>query len=486
MAMSYASLRTQSVTVAIARNAVLAATARQAALSGLAVAVKAIQSPGWSGVDSSLSRSLGVRDRFLATFTFGDTQPNAADVGEFPYRVTVTVLGEAFDEVASDRSSRSTMRLALRLIPRRVADPIAGWSDLTGYTLCQWKRAPCRVQSPCRILGPARLREKLVLGEDLPWHYEARASFFNGLTDLHYLGQGDYRPFSGPLTLPYSLQTGVTMAALNLNLEVFTINGSSNTACWWSVPVGLKNYQLYPGGPTFTAGSLSSGVLESLRLEGNPTTNPLGIYVASGTLECSRGIQFRGMLLLTGGKSADLLVTGGGNEFTSVEAPPYADPPRSKEVRVRLPAAILEDDLKVQPGGQILINGMIINGGDFVVEKAGQTASQFTLRGKLATAAIQIEPREDWIRNDSWWDQVHVAFVKQRLTGDPIFPRWLLQNHALDYRTKIELLPDTTSRTYHWFDPQFPLFLPRTEDATPLDGSAVLRWEVVRVETLPP
>src|ERR1700743_1324050 len=65
LALSYEILRTQMTTVLIQNNNVRDNTARQAAISGLTIALRAMSDGTWRGVGSSLSGTLSATDSYV-------------------------------------------------------------------------------------------------------------------------------------------------------------------------------------------------------------------------------------------------------------------------------------------------------------------------------------------------------------------------------------------------------------------------------------
>jgi hypothetical protein len=488
MAYAYTALRVQAITGAITRNSSLQAAARQAALSGAFLALQYMSTGSWQGVESTFSRPIDDQSSFVAVFRTGDVDLEPADprYGEYPYRVTVEVVGQARDLVHNDLVSTARLRLVVRLVPRAVSSNPSGWSDLTSYILCQWRAGTCSLQIPFRAVGPIRLRDQLNLGNSIAWSTNARWDYCQGLRFLQLFGLGDYRPFTGPVLLPYSRQASGTISLLQVALGIDTVDSPTTAIYSWRACPAEFAYRLYPGGQVYWADSLSVDQLSNTTIAPDPLRNPLGVRIRQGNLELQANTQIIGSLLFRGGKSK-LGVTGPGNRLESPMIPGYQEPIHPREVRVRLPAAVVEESITVESGGELSGKGLLLVEKDILLRQTTQAAPQLTWSGTLAATNFQIEPRREWVQSETWWNQAYMAFRAQSALGDPNFPRWLQNQRGLTYvpRIRIEALQDGV--VTQWFDGSTPLFLPHSGDASPLEaGNPGLRWEVLRMVWLDP
>src|SRR5437016_348880 len=88
LATSYAIMRSQVSAVRIQQNSGRQNLARQAAMVGLSVAIRAMEQSSWGGVNSAVNGTLNSLDSYSATYTAGDDSLTAASpsYSEYPYR----------------------------------------------------------------------------------------------------------------------------------------------------------------------------------------------------------------------------------------------------------------------------------------------------------------------------------------------------------------------------------------------------------------
>jgi hypothetical protein len=484
----YAALRTQGVAQAVIRNGLVQAGARQAALTGAMVALKRMHTGSWQGVESTFSAMLDPNSEFVATYTTGDPNlsPDDPRYREYPYRVTVEVVGRSRDPARPQCSAQARLQMVVRLVPRAVAPAPPGWSDLIGFTMCQWRAGACQLQIPFRIAGPVRLRDRLNLANSIAWSSSARWDYCDGLRLLQVWGIGDFRPFVGPVILPYGRQESGVVSLLQIALGVSTTDASSAAAFSWVAVPELVQYRLYQNGKVYSNDILLLNLLAAASLVPNAATNPLGIRVRRGDLSLLGDVLVQGTLLLPGAKSS-LFVLGSNNQLQSPPVPDYPEAWHPKEVRVRLPAGIVEESIQVESGGFLGGKGLLLVQKDFVIRKSSQELPSLDWLGNVAAQNISLEPREEWIQTDKWWNQVYTQFRSQSGLGDPNFPRWLQNGYNLRYSPGINIQPLEEGTRPHWCNLTEGLFVPHPEDATPLEaGAPGLRWEVLYLRWLDP
>jgi len=484
----YAALRTQGVSQAVVRNGLVQAGARQAALTGAIMALKRMHTGSWQGVDSTFSARVDQNSEFMATYTTGDGElfPDDPRYKEYPYRVTVEVLGRCQDPARPQCSATARLRMVVRLVPRAVAPAPTGWSDLTGFTLCQWRAGTCEMQIPFRVTGPVRLRERLDLANSIAWSSSARWDYCQGLRHLQLWGMGDFRPFSGPVMLPYGRQASGTISLLQIALGVSTMDATSAAVFSWITVPELVQYRLYRNGKLYSSDALLLDSLGAATLSPNPMANPLGIRVREGDLQLLGDVRIEGTLLLRGGKSS-LKMSGMNNQLESLPVPDYPEALHAKEIRVRLPAAIVEESIRVEPGGFLGGKGLLLAQKEFSVQKSSQEVASLDWLGNIAAETIRIHPREEWIQSDKWWNQVYTQYQGQISWGDPNFPRWLQNRCGLHYQPGITIRPLQDGTRSHWTNLADGIFIPHPDDVTPLEaGSPGLRWEILSLRWLDP
>jgi hypothetical protein len=243
---------------------------------------------------------------------------------------------------------------------------------------------------------------------------------------------------------------------------------------------------LYQNGKVYSNDILLLNLLAAASLVPNAATNPLGIRVRRGDLSLLGDVLVQGTLLLPGAKSS-LFVLGSNNQLQSPPVPDYPEAWHPKEVRVRLPAGIVEESIQVESGGFLGGKGLLLVQKDFVIRKSSQELPSLDWLGNVAAQNISLEPREEWIQTDKWWNQVYTQFRSQSGLGDPNFPRWLQNGYNLRYSPGINIQPLEEGTRPHWCNLTEGLFVPHPEDATPLEaGAPGLRWEVLYLRWLDP
>lgn len=471
MAVAYVSMRSQSTALLVQRNTGLRGAARQAAMTGLAAAVKSMQSAGWAGVDTTLARSLGPGQRFEATFTTGDASllPADADYDEYPYRVTLLVTGYAADPTRAGSQASHTIRAVARLVPRKLADEPTGWTDITDHAFCQWDAGDSSLTVPFRVEGPVRIRAELDLSESqLKWSADARRWYFEGLDWLRRNGRPDWRPFTGPVHLDYSEQDSDTFALLRTTLGTTTEDRSSASWFRWSSPFSSRTYRLYPGGKVYSVATLPSN-LSGANLEPDPRTNPLGIFLQNGQLDFPANTTIRGTVLAVGSSNADVDFYGANVHLLPVDLPPLLHPDAPEGVPVRLATLVSVDDILFHRGSQASIEGLVMAADDFTVDNARQSETVISIRGKMAAKDIHIARRDEWDRSSSWWRLVESFWAPTDETA--LFPIWL-QVLGMDPEPRMTIRPDEQEIRYHWQKGNDPIYVPHPDD----EG---LRWELL-------
>lgn len=483
---AYAALRIQTIQYAIVRNCLLEAAARQAAVTGLFLALKQMHHSWWPGVDATYSAAIDEGTEVTASYLCGDPLLTSTDprFAEYPYRVRIELTAQA--QMPETPGLRSVKRLAMvvRLVPRQVGPPPTGWSDLTAYTVCQWQAGTCRLQTPFRAEGPVRFREKLELADLIDWSTAARWDWCWGLRLLVWQGQGDFRPFRDTVYLPFSRQASGTLSLLTQALGVVVVDtGVSATYSWVTLPLAFR-YRLFAGGKLYEIPASSADSFQATSILPNPVVNPLGILLQTASTELLGDVRIEGTVLLAGGNSV-LRIRGVNNRLAAPVFPPYPASVSGEELRVRLPAVVAEKTVVIDSGGQLSGVGLILAAKEFTVAKAGQDAPSLIWEGNIAAVDFRIDPRTEWELPEKTWTQLHSAFRIQSAWGDPIFPRWLEDNAGLRFRPNIVIRPLSDGVATHWLASDQALFIPHPADTTPLEsGLAGLKWEVIRLQSL--
>lgn len=462
MALCYSVMRSQGTALRIQQNASLRIGARQAALTGLTLALKEMHTSDWAGTGTTLSQSLGNDDGFHVTFTAGDASlaPGDDDYDEYPYRVTLLSTGYAEDPRDSSRSATYQVKAVVRLVPRMLSDHPTDWPTMQQYTVYQSESDPFEIDIPCRLEGPVRIQGRLRIAHHYPNDVDAWWRYLKDLESMRLDGYPDYRPFDGPVDLPYDEQDSDDLAALRWKLDVPTDDVSIQEAGGdWTKPTNLTTYRLYAGGPIYTIPTVGD-TLENTTLEPDTLTNPLGIFYCSGTVAIRANVTVHGSLFC----KDDLRIEGIDVHFAPVELPALA----GSDAPVRL-AAVSCRKFVVKPTAGGSLTGLTAVFDEFLIEKSPETVS-FAVTGRLITRKLFIKERQPWETLD--WEDCFEDFEDQ-LPVVPYFPVWMHNTQGRDPQPLLVIKPDAAQIVYHWHNWSDPIFVPHPND----DG---LRWEIVQ------
>ena len=166
LAVSYAMMSSQTTGVLIQNNTIYRSQARQAAMSGMGVALREISRASWAGVGSSLSGSISATDTYAVTFAVDDTIPwNDPD---YLYRVKITSTGTSTNPDNPTRPSTHTIQVIVQLAPEAITPQPADWATMQQYTFYQWDDQDCDIDLPFRIEGPVRFQKKVQIAKNYP------------------------------------------------------------------------------------------------------------------------------------------------------------------------------------------------------------------------------------------------------------------------------------------------------------------------------
>ncbi len=485
LGLSYAAVRSQHTAVMIHHNFDRREAARQAAVTGMTLAIKKMHTAKWAGVDTTLTGTVGDYESYAVTYTTGDPafydrettlddweNPDYDDpYFDEPYRVTLEATGYAQDRDNPSAIATYKIRAVMRLIPRAIPDEPNGFDDLTNYTLCQWTLSFVGIlNGPFQVKGPTRLRSPLELSREINWNSE-RWEYSEDLTELQAGGGPDWRPFTDNVYLPSLLQYFDSIYKLQSKLGVSFINKSYWGEYSWQSLNSLTTYQLYPGGKKYQITELPQALVNTQYLP-DPQTNPLGIFHRENELHIHENVTICGMLVTEGSSSGDL-------EFfaDNIKLHPLVLPTLDgSSDTVRLPTAVVGDDIQVHNGAKASLVGTIIGYDEFEVDAAAQDAIEFAVAGHVAARALKLHARSDWVKSNSWWSDCWDDFDDQRHLPGGItnFATWLAHARGLDPAPKIVLQPDpdTANIRYHWHNPNNTVFVVHEDD----DG---LRWNLL-------
>lgn len=486
LTLSYAAMRSQSVAARIQRNAGRRPSAQQAAMTGMAIALKKMSKSDWAGVNTTLSGSLGLYDSYQVTYTTGDPSltSSSSDYSDYPYRVTLLATGSSVDPGNSHNVATYQIRAVVRLVPRALAAEPSQWSTMTQYTVCQTQFGDFDIVVPSRIEGPVFTQAWIGVSHDIwpvngsdYWNITAAGLQYYGDLNLLRTAKGlDWRPLNAQLSLLYLfIQPGNVSTVLNGLGISMTQSWFSNTYSW-NPPGSMSTYRIYPGGKQYQVQALDSSV-QNATIQPNMTTNPLGIYFRSGPIDLYDNAKFQGTLVTSYTNSANVTVRGRGVSFTPVNLPALY----GTTVPIQLPAVASGGSLVINSNADVTINGQVAVANAFNILSSGQTGTTMSFLGQLIASSVTIEARSEWLAQSSgWWTGRLNAFAAQKnqTGGYKHFPQYLQKNTSLDPTPRLIIKPSATSVRYHWQswtgtqNADNPIFVPAS-------GDGGLRWDLL-------
>ncbi len=455
----YAAMRGRFTAAVIQRNADRTASARQAAVAGMMIAIKKMHRDDWGGVGTSLSGSLGDYESYSAAFTAGDAELSDDDPDQ-PYRVTLLSTGYAVDPQHPASVATYQVRAVLRLIPRRLAAQPSDWETMQGYVVYQTRREDVEIDIPCRFTGKVRLQKKLKLAPHYPNDDDARERYMSDLNQMRLAGWPDYRTFDGPVHLPFGDQEGKYFSLLTSELGVTAVDAPAQEAGGdWVKPTGPSGYRIYQGGPLYTVQPVSY-YLSNTSLEPDPQINPLGLFYRDGSVSIYDNVTVQGTLLC----KDEVRVRGANVVFQPVDLPPLA----GEDAPVRL-ATIGSNKLKIYDDAAAQITGLAAVFDEFRIDE-GSDQTEFNLSGRLIARKIEVDEREEW--KNCNWDLAYFLFQYSN-PDDPMeyFPEFMA-GYGYDPAPRLVIAPEETEARYHWSNGYDPIFVPHRDDGG-------LRWDLL-------
>ena len=478
LAVSYAMVRSQNLAVEIERNADRRDQARQAAMTGLTLAMKKMQQSTWAGAETTLSGTLSAGQQYSVTYATGDAALTSISPGykEYPYRMTLTAVGQASDPAASSRVSRCSIQAVMRLVPRAVATEPSNWSSATqNYTIYGNGWGNFSVDVPVHTVGRVRCGLVLDLCPSYNWSSSVRSGYASDLLAMASAGGSDARPFTGPVELPTFFLSGTTK-------NLLTSMGVSYSNQWPSaitLPSPLASpmqYRLYTGGKIYTATTAAATLQQGVTLQADPLTNPLGLFVRSGDITVQGSVSMQGSLLAIGGGT--VRVQGRNVQLAGLDLPALSGGTQS----VQLPAVIAENDVRFAQDSGGTISGLVVAGDEFDVAADAQADVSATISGRIIAQNFTVGGRSEWWQTETWWNDRKHDFDEQKNAPNGIryFPAWLKAAAAprLDYVPRVTVQPEARSIQYHWKKNSDPIYVPLASDGG-------LRWELVSWTILP-
>lgn len=479
LGLSYAIVRSQATTLVIQKNTQRQFSARQAAVTGLMVAIKKMHQSTWAGVDVPITGALSTYESYNVTCTTGDSSltSSRADYSEWPYRVTLVSTGSAVDPENPTSVATYRVQAVVRLVLRKLTDEPTSWADMLEHTVYQWTTGTFQVDVPSRVEGALRIQNTLSLGTEYQWdvfHWNANARY-QYLTDLNAMraaGGPDYRPVTGPVNLPTGGQPH-TVSVLG-TMGVAVNNRDASMVSSWTHPGQVSTYRIYPGGKLYSATSLASQ-LRDVSLGPDPKTNPLGIFYRAGSLTLYDNVSIRGTVVTQNSSSGDINIYGKNVSLVPFDLPAL----EGSTTPIRLPVALVGDRVSVNAGASSSITGLLALWNALEVASDDQHDITMTILGRVITKSFIIHGRAEWEwywRDWFWWDDQYNQFTAQstHAGGIKYFPTWVNNGFALDPVPLLQVRPDPTPATYHyWKTPSDPIYVKDPSDAG-------LRWDLLQ------
>jgi hypothetical protein len=483
LAISYATLRGQGTTSQLAANNSRALDASVAAQSGLAAALRKISENTWAGVDVPLSANVTNHSWYQVTFTTGDAKLAGGDplYAEYPFRLTIDAVGYAADPTNPAVRSEHKSRCVVQLVRRKLTAEPANWNTLIANTVYQFQTKDVYLQLPVRIDGMATLMGRLSnFCTEYPVHPGARDQYLSDLNLRRTAGLPDYRPFPGTMAMrgfATTYQDPATVLLLTSKLGMSLVESPLNPGEPVPFPGSVPKYRLYPGGKEYTAPVLQNmygNPIQNVTIGPDPVTNPLGVFRSNGSLSIQNNVRITGSII-TEGTSSGILFFG-----TNVAIKAHPLPPLyGSSQAYQLPAALVGDDIEVNSGSGVQIDGAVIVWDKFEL-KNGSAATSFGLTGNLMVNELLLKGRTAWTQNSVTWGNDLTMFTLQLASANPIlyFPDYMQSQKGFAVKPTLTFSADSSSVKPHWHDWSQAVYQPDPADPG-------LKWEIVRWEERP-
>ncbi len=405
LASSYAIMRSQFAAVRVQQNSNRRNAARQAAMVGLSVAMRGMEQSGWAGVSTTLSGTLSSQDSYSATYTAGDDSltSSSADYAEYPYRVTIVSTGTSVDALNSQSKATHKVRAVMKLIPRKLSTGPSDFATIVNYTWYQTANDTFSFQVPLRVQGKVRAQGVVELTDDYNWSSSISEEYLDDLDRMRQNGYPDYRPFTGPIELSFTINNGTVRNWLTGTVNVSLIsNSATGMSAQWVFPGSVSSYKLYTGGPAYNVPTVPSTITNTLQAD--PTTNPLGLFSANGDVTLATGAAVQGTLI-----GADhVTVTGANISLTPVDLLPL----QGNSNKIRLPTMLAADDILVNDTGSPTIEGLVATFDKFNV-RMGPVAKSISMEGNLVAKRFIFEGKNEFNLSSFGWSFAYNAFERR-------------------------------------------------------------------------
>ncbi len=412
LASAYSLLRSQATVVQVQANTNQRSQARQAAVTGMLVAMQKMSATGWLGVGTTTTGALSNTDSYSVTYTAGDSTIPATDPNQ-PFRVTLVSTGTSANALQSGQQANYRIRAVMHLVAKQLATEPANWGSMLQYTLFQNHSGKLVLNSPCQIQGSLRVQGSVQLGADYNWSTTTQQRYLVDLVAMQLAHVADDRPLTGSITLPISSTDSTTLGLLQTQLGLTLTNSSTTPSNAIPLPQSLASYQIYQGGPTYNVGAVAS-TLSNVSLAPDPVNNPLGIFFNSSDITLGNNVSMTGTLVSGG----TVNLTGSGINLLPCSMPSLA----GSSTPIRLPTIVARNSLHAASGVGASITGVVITNGSVTVDQGSQNNSLAMLGHVIAGGDFTIRGRTEWRIEPLEHFVQFVPFATSLAEQGPVFP----------------------------------------------------------------
>jgi hypothetical protein len=286
---------------------------------------------------------------------------------------------------------------------------------------------------------------------------------------MRLAGQADWRPFNGPITLPYLLQPNGLTTLLSSNLGISLANNNSWWNNWITFPAStsLTGYRIYPGGQLYPVVTLPTSCTNQSFLP-DTIKNPLGIYFTAGSSSLYQNVTVQGSLITQG----NLQLYGPNVTVTPLSLPAIYGSTNP----VRLPIAMVQGNFTICPAASGSLDGLVASQGNFEIQSDTQADIQMTMSISVVAYNFLIDARSNWVQNNGFWTSTYNGFTNQGSHPITYFPTYLQNKTTLNPTPALVIQPDPTPAYYTWNNlqnSQNTLFVPGSSD------NGCLRWDLL-------
>ena len=360
MVLAYASLSSQSRGVQVRQNVNRRESARQAAASGAAIALNQLQSSSWSGVATPLSGALSTDNLGSTSYSVtlltidGQTSPSAYPTGQGQtslssssafFNTSSTGLSTSSADTAATATRQAfqllirstgkwqsstdlldfvteTVEVGVELQPRvpgrtilapdisQATDVLAsngGYDTIQNYALFASagtsSNQSLTVEPGRRIDGPSWLTQGVSIFNGPKWKASTRTDFLLSTGTVYSTTSGSTvsllhsHPFGGAITMLNSFSSAEITDLTAL--KVSRLSATSTPATPTITFANWKTYQLYQGGFSHNATTLSNSTLTNTVLRPSQL-NPMGVFYYQGDLTIGSNTIVQGTLVCSG------------------------------------------------------------------------------------------------------------------------------------------------------------------------------------------